>query len=36
MWSAPTPVLKFDPQSMSVTVAGKKGRFVDAAVEDVR
>lgn len=35
-WSEAQPVLKYDPKSRTVTVAGSKGRYRKAAVEDVR
>lgn len=35
-WTDPRPVLSFDKISHSVTVPGKNGRTVNAAVEDVR
>lgn len=35
-WYMPTPVLKYNESSQTVTVAGQKGRYVNAAVEDTR
>lgn len=35
-WSQPKPVLKYDLPSRTVTVSGAKGRYVKAAIEDVR
>ena len=32
----PTPVLKIDEESQTVTVAGSKGKYVQAAIEDTR
>eukprot|EP00171_Calliarthron_tuberculosum_P000612 IDg612t1 len=35
-WSSPKPVLSMDKVSQAVTVPGKNGRTVRAAIEDVR
>ena len=35
-WSESKPVLSYDPKSQTVTVAGSKGKYVKAAIEDVR
>ena len=35
-WSTPKPVLKYDRDSQIVTVAGAKGKSINAGIEDVR
>jgi len=35
-WSAPKPVLFYDPCSRTVTVPGSRGRKMKAAIEDIR
>lgn len=36
IWSEPQPVLQYDPESQTVTIAGSRGRCRQAAVEDTR
>lgn len=34
--SQPIPVLKYNPESRTITITSSKGRLIDAAIEDVR